>query len=99
MAAELQSLVDSLSRRLGRPVAVDDPHVRLLAYSSHVGTPDQLRVLSILRRSVPPDIVRWVMSFGVATAEGPVRLPPNEEYAAAARICIGIRHEGQLLGY
>jgi hypothetical protein len=45
-----QEPVDGPASRLGRPVGVDDPCIRVLAYSAHVKDGDKVRRDSILLR-------------------------------------------------
>jgi sugar diacid utilization regulator len=99
MASELQAIVDALGKRLKRAVAVDDPRLRLLAYSSHHGSVDQVRLASILHREAPDEPRRWVFSLGVADADEPLRIPGNPELGMDARVCAPVRYQGQLLGY
>jgi GAF domain-containing protein len=99
MAADLQALVDSLGRRLKRAVAIDDPHMRLLAYNSHFGHVDDVRTASIMHRKAPTNAIAWVMRLGIKDASGPVRVAPNPALGMDARICAPVRCQGHLLGY
>lgn len=97
--AELQRIVDSLGTRLQRAVAIDDPRMRLQVYSPHHGEVDAARLDSILHREAPRDATAWVLTQGVAAADGPVRVPANEQLGLLARVCVPIRCQGLLLGY
>ena len=99
MSAGLQQIVDTLGAQLQRSVAVDDPALRLLAYSPHYGTVDAVRYESIMHRGVSGDVVRWARTQGIATATGPVRLAANEQFDMKARVCVPIRCRNVLLGY
>ena len=99
MASDLQRIVDSLGSRLKRAVAVDDPRLRLQAYSSHYGEVDPVRLASILHREAPAEAARWANDQGIAEATGPVRLPSNPELKMEARLCVPIRVQDWLLGY
>ncbi len=93
---DLQSIVDELAERLHRSVAIDDPSIRLLAASRHFGDEDQVRVRSVLDRSVAPEVTEAVLATGIArlTAPGLVDLPD-----ARPRLCAPVRCNGLLLGY
>lgn len=99
MASELQRIVDSLGTCLQRAVAIDDPRMRLQVYSPHHGRVDEARLQSILHRQAPRDATAWVLSLGLAGAEGPVRVPANDDLELLARVCVPIRCQGLLLGY
>jgi sugar diacid utilization regulator len=40
-----------------------------------------------------------VLSFGIAQATGPVRIPASEAFRLLARVCVPVRCQGLLLGY
>ncbi len=97
--SELQDLVDALASELERPVDVDDRRFRILAYSSHVGQVDSVRVASILQRQAPVEITRWLESLGIEDADDHMRVPANQAFGMAARLCMPLRFQGTLLGY
>jgi DNA-binding PucR family transcriptional regulator len=99
MATELQPLVEHLGATLGRSVAIDDPHLHLLAYSRHYGDVDNARLESVLTREAPAEAMAYALGHGVATAEGPVEIPADEDLEFLARLCVPIRNRGRLLGY
>ncbi|GAA0925966.1 hypothetical protein [Nonomuraea longicatena] len=100
MASELQRLVDNLGTRLGRSVALDDPNLRLLAYNSHTGETDDARVESIMRRSVPAELVAHVRAGGAARATGLFTVPARPELGLrVARVGMPVRYEHSLLGF
>jgi DNA-binding PucR family transcriptional regulator len=98
-ATELQPLVEHLGAALGRSVAIDDPHLHLLAYSRHYGDVDHARLESVLTREAPAEAMSYALSFGVGTADGPVKIPANDALGFLARLCVPIRNRGSLLGY
>jgi hypothetical protein len=53
MASQLQLLIDYLGNKLGRSVAIDDLHIRLLAYNAHKAEVDQARMAHPLRGQPP----------------------------------------------
>jgi hypothetical protein len=95
----LQAIVDTLARRLDRAVAIDDRHSRLIAYSSHAGSVDDVRKESILSRRAPEKAWAWATSFDIASAEEPMRLKGNAKLRMDARVCAPIRVQGVLIGY
>ncbi|MET9315488.1 helix-turn-helix domain-containing protein [Kribbella sp. NPDC003505] len=99
MSGELQRVVDSLARRLGRAVAVDDTSFRLLAYSAQVGEIDDMRARVILTREAPPEGLAWLRRFRLGQASGPVRLPSDAELGLLSRVAIPVRHQGLRFGY
>ncbi|MBN6038520.1 CdaR family transcriptional regulator [Amycolatopsis sp. 195334CR] len=99
MSEDLQRVVDTLARQLGRAVAVDDVHFRLLAYSAHAGPIDDMRARVILTREAPPEAVAWLRRFRLPRADGPVRLPASAELDLLPRVAIPIRFQGVQFGY
>ena len=97
--SEIQQIVNGLSDRLQRSVAVDDQHLELVCASAQHGPIDKWRVDAIITRSVPPATLPWLDRHGIATSRKPVRLPYNDELEMLARVCFPIRRENALLGY
>jgi uncharacterized protein (DUF1778 family) len=97
--APLQIIVDSLAADIGRDVAIDDRQIRWLVHSPHASPPDPARMRSILTRRISEEALQWARSFGIEEADGPVRLPPNPDIGAEARVCIPLRTRGVLLGF
>jgi DNA-binding PucR family transcriptional regulator len=96
---EIQSLVDVLAARLGRPVGLDDRRFRAIAYSSHADEIDPVRRTSILGRQAPPAVTRWLEGLGVLRATEPVHVPPNRGFDMVARVCVPVRFHDRLLGF
>ena len=98
--SQLQRLVDSLSDRLDRSVAVDDRNLRLLAYSAFAGTVDDLRVRSIMQRVSPRGLAEYVQKHCLPDEDDLFRVPPRPEYGLTIeRIVMPVRHASVLLGY
>lgn len=97
--SSLQELVDALASELQRPVGIDDRRFRALAYSSHEGDVDRVRLDSILRREAPHEVTEWLASLGIDSAQGHVRVPGNPELGMDPRLCFPLRFEGATLGY
>lgn len=100
LTSRLQEIVDEAGRSLGRPVAIDDRHHRLLAYTEHPAEEvDPVRLASILRQPASSDLLEWLHKHGVRTASGPVRVPASQKLGLNARICVPIRAHTHLLGF
>jgi hypothetical protein len=99
MFSELQLLLDGLAGELGAPVALEDPHQRLVAHSSQNQPVDALRTDSILRRQTPREIMDLYRQFDIAQASHPFRIPRYPEFEMMGRLCAPIRYKGHLLGF
>lgn len=100
MESELQRLVDGLGRRLDRSVAIDDRNMRLLAYNSHTAGVDEVRVESIMRRTVSREVVRYIQSIALVRPNDMFTLPARADLGLTVdRVGLPIRHRGALLGY
>lgn len=99
MTTELQQLVNKLGETVSRSVAIDDPQMRLLAYSRHFGPVDETRLASVLDLEAPEEAVALVKSQGVAAATAPVYIPPQPAFGLLPRLCVPIRDRSSLLGY
>lgn len=96
---DLQRVAETLAARLGRAVAIDDPQMHLLAHTAHDEVIDEHRVASVMQLRAPDVVVAHAMAQGIATADGPVRVPGLPDIALLTRVCIPIRCQGLLLGY
>ena len=96
---DLQRLVETLARRLGRSVAVDDLGFRLLAYSAHVDQADPVRTQIVLNREASPEVSAWVRRQGIGRAKGPTRVAGNAELGLLPRLCVPVRGHGVHFGY
>lgn len=99
MRDELRAVAEGLAARVGRSVAIDDPRMRLLAYTAHQGEVDEYRVASVLHLDAPADATEHALSWGIATASEPVRVPRLVEQGLMERVVVPIRCADQLLGY
>ncbi len=96
---ELQELIDSLAAETGRLVGLDDTRFGALVYSAHPDDVDKVRRDSILHREAPSEVTFWLEALGIRTAEQAVRIPANDRYGMAARICAPVRWRELLLGF
>jgi hypothetical protein len=98
-ADQLQALVDGLAVRLGRAVSLEDPRLRLIAYSQTDDDADPVRRRSILRRESPEDVRAWLFDHGLHELAAPAVLPAVPDLGMRERVVCPVRHEGALLGY
>ena len=99
MITDLFNIATALAEQIGRPVAIDDPTMRLLAHTPHHGPVDPVRMQSILHLRAQHEPVQWVLAF-LADATGEwVRVPTQERWELLSRVCAPVRHEGRLYGY
>jgi hypothetical protein len=100
VASNLQQLAESLARRLGRSVAIDDSRVQLLAYSPHQGDVDPVRAGSILRRAVPKAVVDHVYDCGGGDSVGLFTVTARQDLGLQdPRIGHPIVYRGERLGF
>jgi sugar diacid utilization regulator len=99
MSTELQRLADTLAARLSRSVAIDDAHLRLICHTSHEDEVDELRTVSIMKRSIPGEQYAYVRKHGAFKATGIFSVPPAPQLGMTLpRTGVALRHSGLLLG-
>lgn len=98
-ADQLQDLVDDLAARVGCAVMLDDPRLRLIAYSETDDDVDPVRVRSILRRESPHDVREWLFAHGLHELREPTPVAALDELGMRERLCCPVRHDDVLLGY
>ncbi|MEV7226886.1 MULTISPECIES: helix-turn-helix domain-containing protein [Polymorphospora] len=99
MLAELQTIVDGLAARVGRPALIEDRRQRVVVYSEHAEPMDTVRRASILRRQTTPEVIAWFRQAGVLQSRTPVRTPACPELDLLPRVCLPICHDDLLLGF
>lgn len=99
MLSELQALIDDLAARIGAPAVLEDRDQRTVVYSPHSEPIDELRRQSILRHRADPDALARFRQFGIFRSTEPVRIPPQPHSRTLGRLCVPVRHRGQLLGF
>ena len=97
--AQLQELVDSLADATGAPATLEDRDLNLVVSSGHDDVIDEVRRSSILRRRSTPSVQSLFAAFGIARAEGPLRIPEDREQGRLARWCVPVRWRGVTYGY
>jgi|SRR5437868_4426341 len=97
--ADLQETVDEIARILGASATLEDRSFRLLAYGDQHGDIDMVRQESILRKRASGEVREYFERFGIAKADGPVRIPADADLAVLARVCVPLRLRGVTYGY
>ncbi|MDQ0736445.1 PucR family transcriptional regulator [Arthrobacter agilis] len=95
----IDEVVESIAQSLGRDLSLEDPDGVLLAYSSHHGTADRVRVNFLLSKRVPADVSEWQLLHGIAQAVRAVAVPANEDLGMLARVCVPLLVRGFRVGY
>ncbi len=100
LTTRLQEIVEAASRTVRRPVAIDDRHLRLLVYTEQPPEDvDEVRLLTIMKRPVPTEVMAWLRRHDISSAIDPIVIEGNAELAFDARVCAPIRCHDHLLGY
>ncbi len=94
----LQSLVDDLAEELSRSVVLDDPLIRLICSSRHFGDEDPVRIRGLLQGMADAEIIRYVLSQGVAQWVRADYLQGRDDLGLLPRYCVPVREKGHLLG-
>ncbi|GAA0998462.1 helix-turn-helix domain-containing protein [Acrocarpospora macrocephala] len=93
----VQELVDEIARLLDASVTLEDRSFQLVAYGAQSGDIDAVREEVILRRRATDATRAHFEAYGIATAEGPVRIPAIA--GVLGRVCVPLRHKGVTYGY
>ncbi|WP_020547932.1 PucR family transcriptional regulator [Nonomuraea coxensis] len=91
--------MDEIAARLGASATLEDRSFRLLAYGAQHGDIDTVRQESILRRRASGEVRDYFERYGIARAEGPVRIPADAALGVLARVCWPLRHGEVTYGY
>ncbi|MFC5407112.1 PucR family transcriptional regulator [Cohnella soli] len=99
----LTSLADEIGEALLCPVTIEDAHHRLIAYSSHDGQSDPVRIATIIGRRVPEYVIRELWSNGTMgklnESDEPIRIPSIDGIGFGDRLAIAVRRRNEVLGY
>ena len=99
MGPDLQDLVDEAARITEMAVTLEDREFNLVAFCSHRTAADDVRRDSILTRRSTSQVRRYYESFGIARADGPVRIPADVERGRLGRVCVPVRWQSVTYGY
>lgn len=101
--ADLEHLADYISEVLGCPATIEDANHRLLAYSSHETPADPARLSTIVKRSVPEEVIAYLWNRGILQQlqqqDTPLRIEAISQIGLGARTAVAIREQGVVLGY
>jgi hypothetical protein len=95
----IEAVVEQIALALHRGLSLEDLDGVLLAYSSHQGTADRVRVNFLLSKKVPADVSDWQIRHGIATSVRPVAVPANAELGMLGRVCVPLLVRGFRVGY
>ena len=95
----LGNMIDALADKVGSPLILEDERQRLVVHSPHHEIPDDGRRKAIMARSLTPEMMAWCESFGIRTADGPIRTPRDDTVGLVGRVCMPVRFQGTLVGY
>lgn len=99
MGPDLQDLVDEAARIAAMAVTLEDREFNLVAFSGHRTVADEVRRDSILTRRSTSQVRRYYESFGIARADGPVRIPADVRRGRLGRVCVPVRWQSVTYGY
>ena len=99
MGPDLQDLVDEAARITAMAVTLEDREFNLVAFSGHRTVADEVRRDSILTRRSTSQVRRYYESFGIARADGPVRIPADAQRGRLGRVCVPVRWQSVTYGY
>ena len=99
MGPDLQELVDEAARITAMAVTLEDREFNLVAFCAHRTLADDVRRDSILTRRSTSQVRRYYESFGIARADGPVRIPADVPRGRLGRVCVPVRWQSVTYGY
>ena len=98
---DLFALADAIAAVVDAPVTIEDPHSRVLAYSSRQDVTDPARVSTIVGRRVPEEVLASLRARGVfrrlARSAEPVFVPADPS-GTLPRLVVPVRAGGEWLG-
>ncbi|MEK4749669.1 helix-turn-helix domain-containing protein [Niallia sp. FSL W8-0177] len=103
MYDSLESFVDHVSELLGCPITLEDPHHRVLVYSSHDEETDMVRISTIISRRVPERVINRLWKDGVIPqllqSKKPIRIKEKREIGLGNRVAVSIWRGEEVIGY
>ncbi|GAA0439978.1 sporulation transcriptional activator AdeR [Lentibacillus halophilus] len=98
-----EGLADRIADILGCPVTIEDVNHRIISYSKHEENVDDARVATIIRRSVPENVINGLWESGVMTrlfeSSEPVIVPKIDKVGLGNRIAISVHKHREVLGF
>lgn len=95
--ASLEQITGHVADMLNCPVVIFDQQLKVISFSSHEGSVDEGRLLTILNRKAPPKAIEMIRDARANSSTTPVILPIAD--GNGPRIFVPLRHEGYLQGY
>ncbi|UKA49734.1 helix-turn-helix domain-containing protein [Arthrobacter sp. FW305-123] len=99
MPTDLQIVLTDLADKLGKPVAVNDFDLNLIAASAQDLNVDAYRIESILRRRTPAPVVRMLQDRGLLKQSDPFVLEEGLLPGLRPRMCIPIEVNGRNVAF
>ncbi|WP_449598929.1 PucR family transcriptional regulator [Niallia sp. Marseille-Q9988] len=103
MYDSLESFADHVSELLGCPITLEDPHHRVLVYSSHDEETDMVRISTIISRRVPEKVINRFWKDGVIPqllqSKKPIRIKGKEDIGLGNRVAVSIWRGDEVIGY
>lgn len=103
MYDSLESFADHVSELLGCPITLEDPHHRVLVYSSHDEETDMVRISTIISRRVPEKVINRLWKDGVIPqllqSKKPIRIKKKKEIGLGNRVAVSIWRGEEVIGY
>ncbi|AMA71875.1 MULTISPECIES: PucR family transcriptional regulator [Aneurinibacillus] len=101
--SDLMELADMITERVGNPITIEDMNHHVVAYSTHGGAIDPVRIQTIMKRKVPEEVLIRFWKDGIIQAlmhsDEPVRVPAVREVGLDNRVAISIRRGHEVFGY
>ncbi|RYG71976.1 PucR family transcriptional regulator [Lentibacillus lipolyticus] len=98
-----EGLADRIAEILECPITIEDANHRIISYSRHDKNVDDARVSTIIRRSVPEDVITSLWENGVMTrlfeSSDPVFVPAIEKVGLGNRVAIAVHKHHEVLGF
>ncbi|MGI5183920.1 PucR family transcriptional regulator [Dactylosporangium sp. CA-152071] len=99
MHDEIDELVDDLAAAAGLAVQLTDTNFNSLTFGPHRGEVDWIRRETLLTRTTSAEIRRYLDTFNVRTAMGPVHIPADPSRDTMARLVVPVRSNGRTVGF
>jgi hypothetical protein len=99
---DLFALADRLAEVTGGAVTIEDPLLRVLAYSTMQQNADPARISTIMNRQATEPLREFFASQGVfahlAASDEPLFVSPDAEHGVSGRMVVAVRSGRELMG-
>lgn len=99
MRDEVDELVDELAATAGLAVQLTDADFNSVTFGPHRGEVDWIRRETLLTRTTSAEIRRYLDTFKVRTATGPLHIPADPSRDTMARLVVPVRSNGRTVGF